>query len=178
MYPLSPRTILLSSRLVSVLEQKRWQLSTAVMSLQHLSPRYQVDADRQRVDALNSRVEQAMRSQLLQLTNRFSIARARLTTVNPWKANAFSVGNRCAWRALLRGANSTVARWWRVSASCRVPVSHDLFTGGAGVTLMRICADFNSKNRAAHLRGTAPSGATGVSWFLSPSIYSRMISPL
>lgn len=75
--------VAISSRMTAVLEQKRWRLSSLAMSLQHLSPRYHVDADRQRVDTLNARLEQAMRSQLLQLTNSYSIAGARLSTVNP-----------------------------------------------------------------------------------------------
>jgi exodeoxyribonuclease VII large subunit len=73
----------LLGKMTSIVEQKRWQLSSLARALRHLSPRANVDADRQRVDQLNGRLEQAIALKLGQLSNRHSIAQARLWAVSP-----------------------------------------------------------------------------------------------
>jgi exodeoxyribonuclease VII large subunit len=73
----------LQSEIKNLLQQKRWQVQALSRALGHLSPRAQLDNNRQRLDMLTSRLDQAISRTRERKMSRFEVARARLTAVSP-----------------------------------------------------------------------------------------------
>jgi exodeoxyribonuclease VII large subunit len=65
------------------LQQKRWQVQTLARNLRHLSPRANLDNQRQRVDGLYGRLHNAIHRYLDQEQNRLALARAGLSAYSP-----------------------------------------------------------------------------------------------
>ncbi len=73
----------LTAEIASVVAGHRQAVEMLTRSLNHLSPGFALDNNRQRVDTLTNRLEWSMKGQLDYLKSRIEIYQARLTAVSP-----------------------------------------------------------------------------------------------
>lgn len=67
----------------SIIEQKRWQVQVLSRAMLHLSPRTALDNNRQQIDVLLTRMDQALQRRLERQRGRLAVAEAGLTAVSP-----------------------------------------------------------------------------------------------
>jgi exodeoxyribonuclease VII large subunit len=73
----------LASRMVNLLEERRWQLSSLRRALRHLGPQTRLAGYRQQLDGHTASLERALDRRMDKLEGRYALAVARLQAVNP-----------------------------------------------------------------------------------------------
>jgi exodeoxyribonuclease VII large subunit len=73
----------LSGHVRSKIEERRWRVQSLLRNLRHLGPQAQLAGNRQQLDTLAGRLEQALWRRLERARNRVGMAEARLSSVGP-----------------------------------------------------------------------------------------------
>jgi len=110
----------------AIIEQKRWQVQVLARALVHLSPRAALDNNRQRVDVLLARLEQAGQRRLERQRGRLAVAQAGLTAVSPL---------------------ATLSRGYAIvrdRTTARIVRSVEAVAGGDKITIQVADGDFNA----------------------------------
>jgi exodeoxyribonuclease VII large subunit len=93
----------LTAEMEAVIAGNQQEVQMLIRSLNHLSPGFALDNNRQRVDNLTNRLEWSMKGQLDYLRSRIEIFQARLTAVSP-------LGTLARGYAIVRHSDGQVVR--------------------------------------------------------------------